>query len=105
MNPSPVCNIVAALLRRNVRNRPRHLKVFTSWPLAVGECLASMAIPHKVVTAGGRRTLVLEATGGHPLEIQHESLKILEKVNDFVGEKDYFLRLKVIQVVQKKSQK
>jgi hypothetical protein len=92
--------IVLSLLEQNINNRPRHLEVFTSWHLVVDKHLASIATPHKVVTAGANRTLVLMVAKGHALEIQHESLKILQKVNEFLGEKTYFSGIKVIQKSQ-----
>ncbi|MDR1375388.1 MAG: DUF721 domain-containing protein [Holosporaceae bacterium] len=88
---------IAKVLVDNIKNRPIYLEIFTNWTEIVGKHIASMSIPHKVIHAGSNNVLVLKTLKGCGLEIQHESLHILIKVNNFLS-KNYFSQIKVIQM-------
>ncbi|MDR3186819.1 MAG: DciA family protein [Holosporaceae bacterium] len=88
---------IAKVFVKNIKNRPIYLEIFANWSLVVGERIALISTPHKVVHAGSSNVLVLKTLKGCGLEIQHESLNILNKVNNFLS-KNYFSQIKVIQM-------
>jgi hypothetical protein len=83
-------------LIKNVKNKPSYLEIFANWKSVVGEYVASVCVPYKIVKVPSNKMLILKAKKGYALEIQHESLKILEAINTFLGEV-YFSRVHVIQ--------
>ncbi len=64
------------------------VEVVEEWPRIVGAGLARRCHPVRLefrrgTTAGG--TLVLQASGGAALELQHTAPQLLERVNDYFG--------------------
>lgn len=64
------------------------VEVIEEWPKVVGACLARRCHPVRLefrrgTTRGG--TLVLQASGGAALELQHATPQLLERVNDYFG--------------------
>lgn len=64
------------------------VEVIEEWPKVVGPGLARRCHPVRLefrhgASAGG--TLVLQASGGAALELQHAAPQLLERVNDYFG--------------------
>ncbi len=64
------------------------VEVIEEWPRVVGAGLARRCHPVRLefrrgTTTGG--TLVLQASGGAALELQHSTPQLIERVNDFFG--------------------
>ena len=76
---------------------PSYIEIFSDWKQVVGEEIAEMSSPHKVITNGNNKVLILKSQKGKAVELQHESQKILKKVHDFLGN-IYFSQLKIIQI-------
>jgi hypothetical protein len=88
---------IAKTFIANITNRPIYLEIFTNWSLIVGERVASISVPHKVLHAGSSNVLIIKTLKGCGLEIQHESVHILNKVNDFLST-NYFSQIRIIQM-------
>ncbi len=92
----PLANIVDNILDA-AENKPEYLKIFLDWEKVVGKNIASKSKPHKVITAGTKKVLVLKSQKGYALEMQHQSQIILEKVHNFLKE-HLFGQLRIIQM-------
>jgi hypothetical protein len=58
----------------------------THWPIIVGASLAAHCLPHKLTTKGDDgATLTLIADDRAALELQHQSLKLVDKINTYFG--------------------
>jgi len=84
-----VARLLTKLLTPAARQRGfAAVAVIEEWPLIVGPALARRCHPVRLAfrpgsTTGG--TLVLQASGGAALELQHSAPQILERVNDYFG--------------------
>ena len=96
-NPIRAVGDIARTFVKNIQTKPIYLEIFTSWNKIVGKEIASISTPYRVVHAGSCNVLVLKATKGCGLEIQHSSLDILIKVNSFLSS-NYFSQIKVMQM-------
>lgn len=92
----PLVNIVDNILDV-AENKPGYLKIFLDWEKAVGKSIASKSMPHKVITSGAKKVLVLKSQKGYALEMQHQSQVILEKIHDFL-QGSFFDQLRIIQM-------
>ena len=79
-----------------ITNKPDYLEVFSNWRGVVGSYTASICIPHKAVTIGKDKMLILKTIKGRGLQIQHEALKILDSINKFLHKKT-FSQIRIIQ--------
>jgi hypothetical protein len=77
-------------------NKPDYLEIFSDWRAIVGEDIASVCAPCKVINIGKNKVLVLKTAKGRGLEIQHEICKILDSVHGFL-KKNTFSHIKIIQ--------
>jgi hypothetical protein len=77
-------------------NKPDYLEIFSNWAAIVGEDTASICLPYRAINIGKNKVLALKTLKGYGLEIQHESCKILDEINKFLGKKT-FSQIKVIQ--------
>ncbi len=67
--------------------------VLGNWPAIVGEELAAIARPERLAWPGKARdeqrregaTLIVRVAEGRGLEVQHEALRIVERINGFFG--------------------
>jgi hypothetical protein len=89
---------IVAKIMDNISSKLPYAVIFSDWAAIVGNNYSSIAMPHRVISGkSSGSTLVLKCKRGFALEIQHESEKILDLVNNFL-EKKFFAHLKVIQV-------
>lgn len=74
-----VGTIAENLLSKADRNP--FVEVFTNWRDIVGEEIADVLTPYKITTIIGRNLLVLKANDGCPAELQHQSMQIIDLLN------------------------
>jgi hypothetical protein len=75
--------------------------VLSQWPAIIGEDLARLCEPERIKwprSSGERRggTLILRAAPGRALDLQHESSRIVERINSFYG----YAAIAAVKVVQ-----
>ena len=83
-------HLVARVTRRAVGPRPAALaRLVADWPLIVGPEFAARAIPRKL--SGRRRgagaTLTLAAAPAEALALQHESARLLQRIEAYFGDR------------------
>lgn len=88
-------NIAENLIKRSIK-RPKYLDIFSCWTEIVDERISRLAAPYKIV-GSTTKTLVIKVKKGYAIQIQHESVKILNAVNSYFNE-EVFFQLKVIQL-------
>ncbi|MDR0580710.1 MAG: DciA family protein [Holosporaceae bacterium] len=98
MNGSQSTVAVACIAQNIIKKAgaaPDYLEIFTRWRDVVGERIAFICVPHKVIR-GNDKILVLKTVKGRGLQIQHEALGILNSVNKFLKKKT-FSQIRVFQ--------
>ena len=70
--------------------------VFLKWQEIVGEELANIVVPHKIVKMDEKNLLVVKSQNGCPIELQHDSLRIIKALNRYF-KSDLFSVIRVIQ--------
>ena len=93
----PIGNIVESFLNKTQDRHPGYAEIFVNWEMVVGKTLAAKCMPYRVATNGSSRTLVLKSKKGCALELQHDTVKILQRVHQHLG-KVYFAQIKIIQI-------
>lgn len=88
-------NIAESLIKESNLN-PTVSDIFVNWDKIVGEELASCIEPHKVVKMSGSNILIVKSKNGCAIEVQHDSLLIIEKLNTYLHDKVF----SVIRVIQ-----
>ncbi|MDR0753224.1 MAG: DciA family protein [Holosporaceae bacterium] len=88
---------IAQNIIKNIDAAPNYLEIFIRWQDVVGERIASICVPHKVINMGNDKILVLKTIKGRGLQIQHETLGILNSVNKFL-KKRTFSQMRVFQI-------
>ncbi len=88
-------NIAEALIKESHLN-PTVSDIFVKWNEIIGEDLSQCVEPHKVVKMNGLNILIVRAKNGCATEVQHDSLRIIEKLNGYF-KKDFFSAVRVIQ--------
>lgn len=88
-------NIAESLIKRSIK-QPKYLDIFSRWAEIVDEKIFRLATPYKIV-GNTTKTLVIKVKRGYAIQIQHESVEILNAVNSYFNEKVFF-QLKVIQL-------
>lgn len=89
-------SIVDNILKKNAVY-PDYMVVFSNWDKIVGNDIALIASPHKVVSQFEKLILILKVQRGFSVEIQHSSYELLNKINHFIGS-ECFANIKVIQM-------
>lgn len=87
-------NIAEALIKESKLD-PTISDIFVKWNEIVGEDLAQCIEPHKVVKMNGINILIVRTKNCCATEIQHDSLRIIEKLNEYF-KKDFFSVIRVI---------
>lgn len=87
-------NIAEALIKESKLD-PTISDIFVKWNEIVGEDFAQCIEPHKVVKMNGINILIVRAKNCCATEIQHDSLRIIEKLNEYF-KKDFFSVIRVI---------
>lgn len=87
--------ILNSILERS--ELPEYISVFNNWSTVVGEEVAEISHPYRVVKSGNKKVLILRSKKGKSLELQHESQKILNKIHNFLGE-EVFSQIRIIQI-------
>ena len=77
---------------------PTYIDVFLDWERVVGSEISEISSPHKILTNGSNKVLVIKVKKGKAVELQHESRRILEKVHNFLDGATVFSHLKIIQM-------
>ena len=84
-----VSRLLTKLLTPAARQRGfAAVAVIEEWPAIVGPDLARRCHPVRLAFRPGSKTggtLVLQASGGAALELQHSTPQLLERVNDYFG--------------------
>ncbi len=88
-------NIAESLIRESELN-PTVSDIFVKWDKIVGEDLARCIEPHKVIKMNGSNILVVKSKRCCAIEIQHDSLQLIEKLNKYFKD-DLFSVVRVIQ--------
>ena len=70
--------------------------VFLKWREIVGEELADVVVPHKIVKIDKKNLLIVRSQNGCPVELQHDSFRIIQALNRYF-ECDLFSIIRVIQ--------
>lgn len=91
-----VAHIARNIIKKVSTAPPNYLEIFIRWRDVIGEHVASICVPHKVVNMGNDKILVLKTIKGRGLQIQHEGLRILNSVNKFLKKKT-FSKIRVFQ--------
>ncbi|MGP1396368.1 MAG: DUF721 domain-containing protein [Inquilinaceae bacterium] len=98
--PRSLAAIAQPITRAAVGKRQAALGgLLAHWPTIIGGDLATRCRPEKVVLTGGKvagGTLHLRVESGDAVEIQHDSVQILDRVNRFFGY-GAIERLKIVQ--------
>lgn len=71
--------------------------VFLKWREIVGDELSASVDPHKIVKMNKKNLLIVKSRGKCPVELQHDSLKIIKSLNKYFGIELF----SVIRVIQK----
>ncbi len=87
-------NIAEALIEESNLN-PTISDIFVNWDEIIGENLAQYVEPHKVIKMNGFNILIVQAKNCCAMEIQHDSLQIIEKLNEYLKQ-DFFSAIRVI---------
>ena len=88
-------NIAESLIKESNLN-PTVSDVFVRWDRIVGERLAQYVEPHKVVKMNGSNVLIVKSKNCCATEIQHDSLQLIEKLNNYF-QSNLFSVVRVIQ--------
>ncbi len=70
--------------------------IFVNWEQIVGNEFAACVEPHKVVKMNDANILIVKSKNCCATEIQHDSLQIIEKLNDYFQDKVF----SVVRVIQ-----
>lgn len=89
-------NIAESLIKESNLN-PTVSDIFMNWDEIVGEEFAACVEPYKVVKMNGENILTVRCKNCCATEIQHDSLRIIEKLNGYFKNKVF----SVIRVIQK----
>ena len=92
-------NIAANLVKHSIKN-PECLDTFSHWNDIVDAQISCLATPYKII-GKTPKTLVIKVKKGYALQIQHESMSILQTVNAYFHEQ-VFSQLRVIQMDEAK---
>ena len=79
-----VGNLAESLISKS---NPAFAEIFVDWRKIVGDSIAEAVDPHKIVKMNDSNVLVLKVKSGCAIEIQHDSLQILNSLNSYFGEK------------------
>lgn len=88
-------NNVISDLTQSILHKYDHMCIFYQWAEIVGDEIATIAKPHKVVNSNNRKVLILKASPNSSIEALHETANIIKKINTFLS-KDVFAYAKVI---------
>jgi hypothetical protein len=95
-NAEKLSDIIDKILQQS-HHKPKYLEIFSNWSAVVGTCIASISAPYKIVTAAGKKILIIKCKKGCSVELQHESCKIINKIELFFGNR-VFDQIRVIQI-------
>ena len=88
-------NIAEQLISASSQNHP-FSDVFLKWDSIVGETIADLAEPHKIMEMSAGKILIVKAKQGCAIELQHESTNMIDAVNSYFKKKS-FIAIRVIQ--------
>ena len=91
----PLDNLVKNLLFSEKQNYP-FSDIFLKWKQIVGNDTAEISEPVKVINMTNGNVLLIKVKGTCAIETQHNSLKIINAINDYLGNKT-FIAIRVIQ--------
>ena len=85
--PEPMARHALGLLKGHLAKRGfAQVELVTRWPEIAGADLSVHCVPHKFsVTASGAAVLSLLADDRAALELQHQTPKLIEKINRYFG--------------------
>jgi hypothetical protein len=85
--PLPVAQNATAILQHHLKARGfAQVEMVTRWGEIVGSNLANHCFPYKLSTgSSGGATLTLLADDRAALELQHQSPKLIDKINSYFG--------------------
>ncbi|MDZ4738476.1 MAG: DciA family protein [Alphaproteobacteria bacterium] len=85
--PLPVAQNATALLRHHLKARGfAQIELVTRWAEIAGATLADHCFPSKLsAAASGGATLTLVADDRAALELQHQTPKLIDKINSYFG--------------------
>lgn len=91
-------NRVGAIAENLISKADRNpfVEVFADWRDIVGAEIADILTPYKVTTILGRNLLVLKANDGCMTELQHQSMQIIDLLNQHFKSKIF----SVIRVIK-----
>lgn len=95
--PLPVAQNVTSLLQHHLKARGfSQIELVTRWPEIAGGSLADHCFPSKLSAAStGGATLTLVADDRAALELQHQTPKLIDKINTYFG-KSIVGKIKVV---------
>ena len=88
-------NIAEQLISASSQNHP-FSDVFLKWDEIVGENVATLAEPHKIMEMSAGKILIVKAKQGCAIELQHESTNMIDAINSYFKKKS-FIAIRVIQ--------
>ncbi len=88
-------NIAESLVKESNLN-PTISDIFVKWEEIVGEEFSSHIEPHKVVKMNGETILIVKCKNCCAIEVQHDSLQIIDKLNKYFQQKIF----SVVRVIQ-----
>ncbi len=91
----PLGNLVKNLLFSEKQKYP-FSDIFLKWEEIVGYDIAEISEPVKVINMINGNVLLIKVKGTCAVETQHNSLKIIKAINDYLGNKT-FVAIRVIQ--------
>ena len=84
--PEPVSRNALPLLRTHLAKRGfSQIEIVTRWSEIAGSALAGHCVPHKFSTAAAGATLTLLADDRAALELQHQTPKLIDRINRYFG--------------------
>ena len=87
--PRALAALIQPIARQAVgRRQPTLAALLADWPAIVGDSLAARSVPRALappVSGRGGGTLTVGVASADALEIQHESPRLLERINGYFG--------------------
>ncbi|MEQ1756399.1 MAG: DciA family protein [Micropepsaceae bacterium] len=95
--PEPLGKSALALLQAHLQKRGfAQIEIVTRWPEIAGQGLSAHCVPQKLASsASGGSTLTLLADDRAAIELQHQTPKLIDKINRYFG-KPVVSKIKVI---------
>jgi hypothetical protein len=87
--PQPFAGAASALIKTHLMGRGfQQIELVTRWPEIAGQSLAEHCFPYRLSNAaGGGATLTLVADDRAALQLQHQTPKLIDKINTYFGKK------------------